>query len=245
MSVLLWLALCLNVPPSGDQLDDQNVREVVREVLADPEFRRLHRKESAVGSNDELPKWLRLFIEWLFKTDGEDANERVRDPAIDLQGLLYVLAILALVGIVTYLIVAMRQRLGSAERFDLPDIADDEALNPTAPPGELPSSEYERRALAYAERGDFRSALRELVLGTMSWIERAEMIRYRRGLTNRDYVRAVWREPQQRESMLLIVESFELVFFGRRLADSPRFDRALTEFRSSFGKEAAHAQMAN
>lgn len=245
MSVLLWLSLCLNAPPSGDQLDDQNVRDVVREVLADPDFRRLHRKESAGDVSEELPIWLRLFIEWLFKSDEEDATESVRGPPIDLSGVLNVLAILALAGTVTYLIVSMSRRLGSAERFDLPDIADDEALNPTAPPGELPSSEYERRALAYAERGDFRSALRELVLGTMSWIERAEMIRYRRGLTNRDYVRAVWREPPQRESMLLIVESFELVFFGRRLADSPRFDRALTEFRSSFGKEAAHAQMAN
>ncbi|MGV2334246.1 MAG UNVERIFIED_CONTAM: hypothetical protein LVR18_09045 [Planctomycetaceae bacterium] len=53
----------------------------------------------------------------------------------------------------------------------------------------------------------------------MSWTERAGLIRYRKGLTNRDYIRCVWRRQMQRDAMLATATHFELICFGRRHAN--------------------------
>ena len=105
------------------------------------------------------------------------------------------------------------------------------------PPGELAASTYETRAVHLASSGNYRAAIRELLLGSMSWIERAGMIRYRRGLTNRDYVRAVWRRQDKREAYLATAVNFEYVFFGRRLPTAEMFDSCLTSFRGAFREE--------
>ena len=73
----------------------------------------------------------------------------------------------------------------------------------------------------------------------MSWIERAGLIRYRRGLTNRDYVRCVWRRPSQRESMLATASSFELIWFGRRTPTEEMFVQCLAGFQGAFREEEA------
>jgi len=221
--------------------DEEQVRTTVREVLNDPEFRQLlkHRERSR-DSSDKLPGWLERLLRWLLEPD-EDDEALPSGPAVNVGDALMLAALVIVAGVLIYLIVLMVAWVDRQHREVLPDVAE-EALRPTSPPGDLPCSEYERRALRHAERGDFRMALRELVLGTMSWIERAGLIRYRRGLTNRDYVRAVWRDVDRRESAQDIVQSFELVFYGRRPADSARFDCSLQAFRSCFGQEAAHAQ---
>lgn len=220
---------------------DERIRTTVRDVLNDPEFRQLlkHRERSR-DSSDRLPGWLERFFQWLLEPD-EDSDALPSGPAVDVGDALMLVALVIVAGVLIYLIVLMVAWLDRQHREVLPDMAE-EALRPSSPPGDLPCSEYERRALQHAERGDFRMALRELVLGTMSWIERAGLIRYRRGLTNRDYVRAVWRDADRRVPAQDIVKSFELVFYGRRPADSARFDHALLAFRSSFGQEAAHAE---
>jgi hypothetical protein len=113
-------------------------------------------------------------------------------------------------------------------------VAVEEELAPTIPPGELPSDEYLRRALGLAATGDYKAAIRELLLGTMSWIERAGLIRFRRGLCNRDYLRAVWRRPLCRDSMTGIVEAFDRTYFGRRSATCEMFERCLELYRQGF-----------
>lgn len=104
-------------------------------------------------------------------------------------------------------------------------------------PGELPPAAYEARALKLAKTGDYRAAIRELLLGSMSWLERAALIRYRRGLTNRDYLRCIWRRQEKRTAYLATASQFELVYFGRRQPTPEMFETCLTEFRGAFHDE--------
>jgi hypothetical protein len=68
----------------------------------------------------------------------------------------------------------------------------------------------------------------------MSWTERAGLIRYRQGLTNRDYLRAVRRRPPSREALAAIVGSFEQLYFGRRRATADGFSACLARYREGF-----------
>jgi hypothetical protein len=76
--------------------------------------------------------------------------------------------------------------------------------------------------------------MRELLLGAMSASERRGLIRFRRGLTNRDYFFSV-RGPA-RESFGFIASAFEHVYFGRREATPDAFrDSCRAYQRSSRG----------
>jgi hypothetical protein len=150
--------------------------------------------------------------------------------------------LLVVAGVIVF---SMWKRSAALSHQKSPIDPDEEAISPSQPPGDQPTNEYERRAIAAAQAGDYRSALRELVRGSMSWTERSGLIRYRRGLTNRDYVRAVWRFAPRRESLLRIVAAFERVFYGRRAADAATFDVCLQAFRSSFLTEANDASLAS
>lgn len=159
-------------------------------------------------------------------------------------GLLYLIVILAvafLIGLIAWTI-AKHWKKGDSD--DLDDLLDAEAMMPSTPPGEHPTSEYLQRALELSAKGDHRGAIRQLLLGCMSWIERHGLIRYRLGLTNRDYLRAVYRRQTQREGMDGVITEFELIYFGRRGATVDRFRRCLSGFRSGFEKDEVETEMA-
>ncbi|MFM7055580.1 MAG: hypothetical protein ACKO2P_01520 [Planctomycetota bacterium] len=126
--------------------------------------------------------WL---TQWLTGTWGFSV-EAARFVAV----LLLILSILAITVIFALLFVRIEKRRRLAALLPEDALL---AADITAPPGELPAATYEGRARRYAADGNYRMAIRELLLGSMSWIERAGLIRYRRGLTNRDYVRCVCR----------------------------------------------------
>ena len=96
---------------------------------------------------------------------------------------------------------------------------------------------YESRALRLAAGGDYRAAIRELLLGSMSWLERSALIRFRRGLTNRDYYRSIWRRPEKRQAWIATASQFELVYFGRRQPTQEMFETCLIEFQGAFREE--------
>ncbi|MBN2489875.1 MAG: DUF4129 domain-containing protein, partial [Planctomycetes bacterium] len=80
---------------------------------------------------------------------------------------------------------------------------------------------------------DYRTAIAQLLLGGMSWLERAGAIRFRKGLVNRDYLRAAGRHPEFRSGLHAIVGHFEETHFGRRAATPERFATCLDHFRRS------------
>jgi len=103
-------------------------------------------------------------------------------------------------------------------------------------PGETEADVFLREALRLAERGEYRPALGQLVLGAMSVIERRQWIRYRRGLTLNDYVRSVRSRPEQLTGLRSVVDSYEPVEFGRRSATEGVFETALAGYRHAFSK---------
>jgi hypothetical protein len=228
---------------ADDVRDAAEVQTTVHEVLTDSEYRHLFRDERKADGDDQLSNWLQRFFEWLFGS--EERQLGISEPALDLSQILFYIAIAVLAALLIAMLISLRKRMEAAQlEQPLLQGSGEEAINPSSPPGDVPTNEYERRALIAAEASDFRTALRELVLGSMSWTERAGLIRHRRGLSNRDYVRAVWRRLQQRNSLLHIVASFERVFYGRRVADATTFQSCLKEFRRSFLMEETDANLA-
>jgi hypothetical protein len=148
-----------------------------------------------------------------------------------------ILLLVILVLIIAVIVGLLFRRIENRHRKSA--FLDDDALlaELDIPPGELPASTYEGRARRYAADGNYRMAIRELLLGSMSWSERSGLIRYRRGLTNRDYVRSVWRRQTQRDAMLQTASNFELIWFGRRTPTEDMFIACLTGFQGAFREE--------
>ena len=190
------------------------------------------------------------FFTWLFSGLRSPSSGGTAAPApatsrsgsgagLDMSNLITMLAIAAILVILITIAAMIVKSTDARKRRDRNLLGDGQNIltDVLVPPGELAASTYETRAIHMASSGNYRAAIRELLLGSMSWIERAGMIRYRRGLTNRDYVRAVWRRQDKREAYLTTAVHFEYVFFGRRLPTAEMFDSCLTSFRGAFREE--------
>ena len=193
------------------------------------------------------------FFRWLFS--GFGGSPRTTPPAPDLNpgsfnwdfGLgslanAFVIVVIAIIVLLLVVIAAMIVKSIDAKkrnRDGLLSDSDDILSDVTTPPGELAASTYESRAMQFAATGNYRAAIRELLLGSMSWIERAGLIRYRKGLTNRDYLRSVWRREDKREGYLTTASQFEYVYFGRRTPTAEMFRMCLASFQGAFREEEA------
>ncbi len=154
----------------------------------------------------------------------------------------FVIVVISVIVLLLVVIAAMIVKSMDARkrhRDGLLSDSDDILSDVTTPPGELAASTYESRAIQFAATGNYRAAIRELLLGSMSWIERAGLIRYRKGLTNRDYLRSVWRREDKREGYLTTASQFEYVYFGRRTPTAEMFEMCLTSFQGAFREEEA------
>lgn len=191
------------------------------------------------------------FFQWLFSglsspgspgSPSAPAANPVSNSGAGPMGLTDLLKLLAIGAIVAILIVIIAMIVKSVDARNRHRRSNsggtDEILSDLlVPPGEFAASTYESRAIQLAADGNFRGAIRELLLGSMSWIERAGLIRYRKGLTNRDYVRAIWRRTEKRNAYVTTATHFEFVFFGRRVPTAEMFEMCLTDFRGAFREE--------
>ncbi len=155
--------------------------------------------------------------------------------------LLLFLGLAALVAVAIWIIAAVIKSKDGRRKINSDGLFDDEnaIADLTTPPGEVAVSTYESRALQLAQDGNFQLAIRELLIGSMSWIERAGLIRFRKGLTNRDYIRAVWKQEQRRLAYAQTALHFERIYFGRRSATQEMFEECLHYFQGSFREEEA------
>lgn len=153
--------------------------------------------------------------------------------------LFLILALAALVAVIAWMFAGILKASDGRRKLDNEDLFGDEEdlSNLSVPPGEFAASTYESRALKLAAEGRFQPAIRELLLGSMSWVERAGMIRFRKGLTNRDYIRAVWRDEPKRFAFGKTALEFERIYFGRRTATQQMFDTCLQAFQGAFREE--------
>jgi hypothetical protein len=216
----------------------ETVRSTVDDVLSAPEYRHLVRPKPEEESEPKLPKWLERLLDWLFGGDTEVRAPNLSVLGMLLRGFMYLIAVAILVLVAILIVRSVVQYLPNRSNKQ-PGLVALDALAPATPPGELPADEYVRRALELSRAGDHKAAIRQLLLGTMSWIERAGLIRFRKGLTNRDYLRAIWRRPACRDSMAAITDVFDRVYFGRRTATPEAFERCLEQYQTGFtGNEA-------
>jgi Domain of unknown function (DUF4129) len=107
-------------------------------------------------------------------------------------------------------------------------------LEPDKSPGELPADVYIQRARELAASGKYREAIAQLLLGGMSNLERAGVVKYRKGLTHRDYVRASRSQPREYQSMRAMVRLYEPLGFGRRTPTPKHFERSLSAYEAGF-----------
>jgi hypothetical protein len=107
-------------------------------------------------------------------------------------------------------------------------------IEPESPPGELPVDVYLAEARKLAAAGEYREAIAQLLLGAMSYAERAGLIRYRRGLTQRDYLHTLRGETTQYDAMRTMVRVYEPLGFGRRTPAKEHFDKSVSGYEQAF-----------
>jgi hypothetical protein len=68
----------------------------------------------------------------------------------------------------------------------------------------------------------------------MSSTERSGLIRFRRGLTHRDYLRALRGRTEPHQALRTIVSVYEPIGFGRRPAHYDHYRTSLDGYQSGF-----------
>jgi len=222
-----WMVLVLGLSTGRlpgqtvPRIDDAEVREVVDRVVSSPDFRHLRTERPATSQG-----LLERLLETLF---GEKRSGERGWTAWIVQVLVVLLGAMVVTTLIVITVRAFAAHAASRSGTQFREVSVEEAasLRPSVPPGEMSPDSHREQALALARAGDYRAAIRHLLLGCMSWVERAGLIRFRTGLTNLDYLRASRRRPGFHAAMVPIVRQFEEVHFGRRPASEERFHSCL------------------
>lgn len=226
--------------PAQENLSQDEINRAVKEVMEHDDFRSVRRRTIEQDQKGLLER----FFDWLDEaiseseggSSGGSSGAAGAGASVFLKVLMFAMIALIVVVIVVVIVIIVRS-LDRSKRelksLDLP-VSLDQAAGISVPPGEQAVSIYEQRAEQYAAEGNYRAAIRELLLGSMSWIERAGLIRFRKGLTNRDYIRVIWRNEPHRQSYYTIATNFELVYFGRRTATQEMYQTSLAGFQGAF-----------
>ena len=231
-------AVHAQAPAENAQRDPNEIgSDIEREfddIFSQSEFRGLREKKPRPTDSTEweVPEWLKKFFRWLVDLF-RGTEQALSGMGILVQILAYgVLAAIccAIIWLVVKAVNKYRERQtvggrvrGSAEEGE-----------GEIPPGDLPADEYLRRAAELAEKGMFREAIGQLILGAMSRTERSGLIRFRRGLTNRDYLRALRGRAMQHQAFRTIASVYEPICFGRRDAQVSHYRTSLDGYQTGF-----------
>lgn len=229
--------------------DEEDVRAALARVLSSGEYRTLDRMKSR-GERRRIEAeeaevspwsdWLRQFIDWLAdwlsRSDAsQDEGRPIPFPELGwMRWVVYLVVGAVLAAAIALIIKAVVKGSSSKSRPERRGVPVRETRSSSTPPGELAPAEYLSRALSLAKAADYKAAIRQLLLGAMSWAERGGLIRHRRGLTNHDYLRALSMQPAPHASLTCIVTHFEQVYFGRRTSSEPGFRECLQHYRRAF-----------
>jgi hypothetical protein len=231
--LLLWpCALFADETPATPSSNDEQISRDIKEIMAGPEFRRLRVEPPRQAADWDWPQWLKDFFNGLGDLLSK-AGGAVSGLGRVLQALAY--AVLAALGaLIIWLVVKAVNRFRARGNTGLGRRRNYEEGEADIPPGDLPGDEYLRRARELAEQGLFREAIAQLILGAMSFTERSGLIRFRRGLTHRDYLRALRGRNEQHQALRTIVAVYEPICFGRQPAQLGHFDTSLDGYQTGF-----------
>lgn len=235
-AIALVGALELSAQEGGYEYRDKDVvRQTVEDVMARAEFERLRGAEDAPNKN---PAWLDRILDWIEQWLSGGNTRQTRDTPSGASYFVYGVAFLIVAAALAFI---LKSVLESAQERELSVEREQARLVRTgAAPGETPPEEFWARAQELAARGNEKLAIRELLFGAMSSLERRGFIRHRLGLTNRDYIWAT--SGVMRESLRTIVTVFEHVFFGRRAATADGFRECCDAYQESFAVSDARGR---
>ncbi len=226
---------------------EREIDTSLEEIMSSPEFRYLVRRDSKdepdekkTGKTEKKPR----------RSESDDDSESRPDGGVGTgfesvwralaYGALIVVAIAILAFI--WLSITERNRLRNRPKARVDPRADehwqfveDIHRSPTESPWEALLGQGKEQAA----KGDFAMAITTLLFGSMSWAESGGWIRYRVGLTNRDYVRALRGDRVARDAFATIARTFEEVVFGRREATPERYQACLVAFERGLRRSQA------
>lgn len=208
--------------------DPYLVRDDVEEIFSSPEFRGVvyQRSDAEITDSDfemgEMPEWVKQTA---------TAIGSVLGPA-----LIYIFwIVLAIICCLIVYVIYTGITGTSLKRETEGRVVDEyEEGDGGRPPGEYAADVYLNRAAELAAAGQTREAIGQLLLGAMSYIEREELIRFRRGLTSRDYLRAVRSRAELYAALKNIVGIYEPICFGRREALTEHYQSSLEGYLAGF-----------
>ena len=234
----VWLLVCLFVAlprplsaqeePASTFQDPYEVRDEIEDIFSSPEFRRLkyERSDAEITESDYEPGEL---PEWVKKTAETIAN--ILGPTLSFFFWIVVAVSCALIAYVIYVGITSHQRRRRVEGW-VPDAFEEGTAEQS--PGELSADVYLNRAAELAAAGRTREAIAQLLLGAMSSIEREGLIRFRRGLTCRDYLRAARSREDWYGALRQIVGIYEPICFGRRDPHPEHYETSLAGYLGAF-----------
>ncbi|QDT45366.1 hypothetical protein Pan241w_54860 [Gimesia alba] len=219
--------------------DRAMIEQDTKQILNRPEFRHLTRERQITGD-------AAFDLEDLVKDQTQSEPRQVSPVLAGIVGMIFRVlsyaAIICACGLILFLL--YRSIAGFRYSRQLKDETDDRQLQgevtfeQIVSPAESEVSIYLERAKALAQTGDYHNAIIQLIYGSMSFIERAGWIRFRKGLTYRDYLRAARPHGLPGDSFRQIIRTYEPLGFGRREATREHFESTLQFYESAFQKKA-------
>lgn len=177
-----------DLPRAANETD----RAKLRDILNRPPF-----KTNAV--ENPLNQLLQQISAWLERLLGNAVT-----GVFNLRDVILLFGFILIAGILVYFMHGLAINL--APEAQAP--TDDSAETP------LTATSAFAHAQQFTKQGDYRSAVRQLYLATILLLDERGLLRYDRALTNREYLRAVAREPQVLAALQPIVETFDRTWYG-------------------------------
>jgi hypothetical protein len=247
---LLLCAAAGTLAGESEYAEPEAVHNAVQDVLNAPEFRNLPRLNLGPGGTNVEP----------LKSQ-RDAGDTVVRPTptgglgilSDLVAMLFggaislsvVLLLAAVLGaIVALIVLGVKRWERTVELLVTPhgDSSVDDEPEPAITPGERSADAWLGAARAAAASGRFDEALALLMLGAMGHVERVGLIRPRRGLTYRDYLRAVPHTSPWHGVLDRLIRVYAPVGFGRRAATAEAFASVVSPYEAALRVEPPPAR---
>ncbi|MCH9656423.1 MAG: DUF4129 domain-containing protein [Planctomycetes bacterium] len=228
-----------NAPFDIDSPDRAMIEQDTKEILKRPEFRHLTRERQITTDS---PFDLEELIKEEPETNTASSGSFIADFAGSIIMLFSYFGIICACGLIVYLLYRSLTGFRFSDKIkdkSPPDQLQGElTLEEIISPAESEASTYLQRAKKLAQTGDYHNAIIQLLYGSMSFIERSGWIRFRKGLTYRDYLRATRPHGLPSDSFRQMIRTYEPLGFGRREATREHFESTLSHYEAAFQKKA-------
>ena len=227
-----------------DYSDPVLVKQVADNVLDSPEFRGLPQLDldgGAQARQSEPDKPL-LRLESSSSDSGSPIGGGFADFLRSLFGsaasILIALLIVSVAGgiVAAIFYIARSWKIHEPPGTGGDDATDDEPA-PLVAPGDKSPDAWLAAARGAAAAGRFEEAISLLLLGAMGHAERAGLIRPRRGLTLRDYLRVVPASSAWHPALDRLIRTYAPIGFGRRSADARLFHDVAASYETALAAE--------